>query len=80
MADDEISLPKATVGKVIKGFLDGRVSCSSEAQELIVECCLEFIKSFLSDSRLISSEANEVSTLANKNVILPEHIIAALKY
>lgn len=48
MADDEISLPKATVGKVIKGFLDGRVTCSNEAQELIVECCLEFIKSCLS--------------------------------
>ncbi|KAI0699402.1 histone-fold-containing protein [Cytidiella melzeri] len=70
--DDDISLPKATVSKMIAEYLPEDVSCARETRDLIIECCVEFI-------HLISSEANEICEQESKKTIAPDHIITALK-
>lgn len=70
--DDELSLPKATVSKMISELLPNEVTCSKETRDLIIECCVEFI-------HLISSEANEICEQESKKTIAPDHIITALK-
>ncbi|KAJ7068094.1 TATA binding protein-associated phosphoprotein [Mycena amicta] len=70
--DDDLSLPKATVAKMISELLPNDVVCAKETRDLVIECCVEFI-------HLISSEANEICEQESKKTIAPEHIISALK-
>ncbi|KAJ7228852.1 histone-fold-containing protein [Mycena pura] len=70
--DDDLSLPKATVAKMITELLPNDVVCAKETRDLVIECCVEFI-------HLISSEANEICESESKKTIAPEHIISALK-
>ncbi|KII95783.1 hypothetical protein PLICRDRAFT_34730 [Plicaturopsis crispa FD-325 SS-3] len=70
--DEDLSLPKATVAKMISELLPNDVTCAKETRDLIIECCVEFI-------HLISSEANEICETESKKTIAPEHIIGALK-
>jgi len=70
--DDDLSLPKATVAKMIQDLLPNDIVCAKETRDLVIECCVEFI-------HLISSEANEICEQESKKTIAPEHIIAALK-
>ncbi|KAF9468957.1 histone-fold-containing protein [Collybia nuda] len=69
--DDDLSLPKATVAKMISDLLPSDVVCAKETRDLVIECCVEFI-------HLISSEANEICEGESKKTIAPEHIIGAL--
>lgn len=69
--DNDVSLPKATIGKMVKECLPPDARVPNETLELIIECCTEFVQ-------LLSSEANEVSGKQNKATILPEHVIKAL--
>ncbi|EIW61852.1 histone-fold-containing protein [Trametes versicolor FP-101664 SS1] len=71
-SDEDLSLPKATVTKMIAELLPNDVTCAKETRDLIIECCVEFI-------HLISSEANEICEQESKKTIAPEHIISALK-
>uniref|UniRef100_A0A0D3GZR8 Transcription factor CBF/NF-Y/archaeal histone domain-containing protein n=1 Tax=Oryza barthii TaxID=65489 RepID=A0A0D3GZR8_9ORYZ len=43
-----------------------------DAQDLLVECCVEFIN-------LLSSESNEVCSREDKKTIAPEHVLRALQ-
>jgi len=70
--DEDLSLPKATVAKMITDLLPNDVTCAKETRDLVIECCVEFI-------HLISSEANEICDQESKKTIAPEHIISALK-
>jgi len=70
--DDDLSLPKATVAKMISELLPSDIVCAKETRDLVIECCVEFI-------HLISSEANEICEQESKKTIAPEHIISALK-
>jgi histone H3/H4 len=70
--NDELSLPKATVGKIIQEMLPQNVACSKESRDLLADCCVEFI-------HLVSSEANGLCEKENKKTITPEHIEEALK-
>ncbi|KAF7776379.1 transcriptional regulator family: Histone-like TF [Agaricus bisporus var. burnettii] len=70
--DDDLSLPKATVSKMIAELLPNDIVCAKETRDLVIECCVEFI-------HLISSEANEICEQESKKTIAPEHIISALK-
>ncbi|KAF9816306.1 hypothetical protein IEO21_04171 [Rhodonia placenta] len=72
-SDEDLSLPKATVAKMIAELLPRDVSCAKETRDLVIECCVEFI-------HLISSEANEICEKESKKTIAPEHIISALKH
>ncbi|GAA5981714.1 hypothetical protein JCM11641_004223 [Rhodosporidiobolus odoratus] len=70
--DDDVSLPKATVAKLIAELLPQGFSASKEVKDLICECCKEFVLT-------ISSEANEICEKESKKTISPEHIVNALK-
>lgn len=69
---DDVSLPKATMTKIIKEMLPPDVRVAKDAQDLLVECCVEFIN-------LISSESNEICSKDEKRTIAPEHVLRALE-
>ncbi|KAI0897236.1 histone-fold-containing protein [Annulohypoxylon nitens] len=72
--NDDLSLPKATVQKIVSEILPSSsgVSFSKEARDLLIECCVEFIT-------LVSSEANEISEKEAKKTIACDHITKALE-
>ncbi|PNS15815.1 negative cofactor 2 complex subunit beta [Sphaceloma murrayae] len=72
--NDDLSLPKATVQKIINEVLSGDhgMSFAKESRDLLIECCVEFIT-------MISSEANEIAEKDAKKTIACEHITKALE-
>ncbi|TYJ58869.1 hypothetical protein B9479_000301 [Cryptococcus floricola] len=70
--DDDVSLPKATVLKIIQELLPDEISASKEAKDVIFDCCTEWIK-------LISTQSNMVCEASSKKTISPEHVVEALK-
>lgn len=69
---DDLSLPKATVQKIISEILPPDLAFAKEARDLLIDCCVEFIT-------LISSEANDIAEREAKKTIAAEHVIRALK-
>ena len=69
--DDELSLPKATVQKLISEILPKDITCAKDTRDLLIECCVEFI-------HLLSTESNEVCEKDAKKTIAPEHVLKAL--
>jgi len=72
MEKEAKSLPKITINKIIKESLPEEVKCTADSQQLILQCCMEFLQ-------LISSEANDICNKHNKKVIVPDHILMALQ-
>ncbi|KAF8322276.1 histone-fold-containing protein [Clavulina sp. PMI_390] len=70
--DEELTLPRATVTKLINDVLPQDMTCSRETRDLIIECCIEFI-------HLVSSQANEICDKESRKTISPEHIMTALE-
>ncbi|ORY28471.1 histone-fold-containing protein [Naematelia encephala] len=70
--DDDVGLPKATVFKLIQEMLPPDIACSKEAKDVIVECCVEWVK-------LISTQSNTICDESSKKTISPEHVIEALR-
>ncbi|KAL9138101.1 MAG: hypothetical protein Q9175_000669 [Cornicularia normoerica] len=75
--NDDLSLPKATVQKIITEILatndsESSITFARDARDLLIDCCVEFIT-------LISSEANEIAEREAKKTIATEHIDKALK-
>ncbi|KAF3901950.1 hypothetical protein ABW21_db0209888 [Orbilia brochopaga] len=68
---DDLSLPKATVQKIISEILPSDLAFAKDARDLLIECCVEFIT-------LISSEANEIAEKEAKKTIASEHVVKAL--
>ncbi|KAG9160053.1 hypothetical protein Leryth_005782 [Lithospermum erythrorhizon] len=58
--------------KIIKEMLPPDVRVARDAQDLIIDCCVEFIN-------LISSESNEVCSREERKTIAPEHVLKALQ-
>lgn len=69
---EDASLPKATMTKIIKEMLPPDVRVARDAQDLLIECCVEFIN-------LVSSESNDVCNKEEKRTIAPEHVLKALE-
>ena len=69
--DEELSLPKATIQKLIQDYLPNDMSCAKDTRDLLIECCVEFI-------HLVSSEANEACEKDSKKTIAPDHVVKAL--
>ncbi|KAF2724900.1 CBF/NF-Y family transcription factor [Polychaeton citri CBS 116435] len=79
---DDLSLPKATVQKIINEVLAARaqqegdgtqpMSFAKETRDLLIECCVEFIT-------MLTSEANEIAEKDAKKTIAHEHISKALE-
>ncbi len=74
LANDDLSLPKATVQKIVSEILPSStgIAFSKEARDVLIECCVEFIT-------LVSSEANEISEKEAKKTIACDHITKALE-
>ncbi|KAF2747380.1 histone-fold-containing protein [Sporormia fimetaria CBS 119925] len=72
--NDDLSLPKATVQKIINEILtnDAGITFAKDSRDLLIECCVEFIT-------LISSQANEIAEKEAKKTIACEHVKAALE-
>ncbi|KAG0172088.1 negative cofactor 2 transcription regulator complex subunit ncb2 [Apophysomyces sp. BC1034] len=70
--DDDLSLPKATVQKLINEMMPDDVVCAKDTRDLLIDCCVEFI-------HLIASEANEICERETKKTIAGEHVVAALQ-
>ncbi|KAF2761366.1 putative CBF/NF-Y family transcription factor [Pseudovirgaria hyperparasitica] len=72
--NDELSLPKATVQKIITEILnkDSGTAFAKDTRDVLIECCVEFIT-------LISSEANEIAEKEAKKTIACEHVTKALE-
>lgn len=68
--DDELSIPRASLNKMIKELIPN-IRVANDARELILNCCTEFI-------HLVSSEANDICNKQQKKTISPEHVLAAL--
>ncbi|TPX33909.1 hypothetical protein SmJEL517_g03389 [Synchytrium microbalum] len=71
-ADDDLSLPKSTVNKLIQELMPDGLSCAKETRDVLADICTEFI-------HMLSMEANEISEKEGRKTINPEHVIAALK-
>ncbi|KAJ1930593.1 negative cofactor 2 transcription regulator complex subunit ncb2, partial [Linderina pennispora] len=70
--DDELSLPRATVYKLIGEMLPSDITCAKDTRDLLIDCCNEFI-------HLIASESNEICEKEAKKTIAAEHVLQALK-
>ncbi|CAE7213834.1 hypothetical protein P3342_012608 [Pyrenophora teres f. teres] len=72
--NDDLSLPKATVQKIVQDILASEpgMTFAKDSRDLLIECCVEFIT-------LISSEANEIAEKDAKKTIACEHVKAALE-
>jgi len=68
--DDELSIPRAALNKMIKELVPN-VRVATDARELIMACCTEFI-------HVLSSEANDLCERQQKKTISAEHILTAL--
>ncbi|XP_022918911.1 protein Dr1 [Onthophagus taurus] len=69
--DDELTLPRASINKMIKELVP-HVRIANEARELVLNCCTEFI-------HLLSSEANDICNQLHKKTISAQHIFSALE-
>lgn len=65
--DDELTLPRASVNKMIKDALPN-IRVANDVREMIMNCCTEFI-------HLVSSEANQVCMAQQKKTINAEHLL-----
>ncbi|XP_076892131.1 protein Dr1 homolog [Bidens hawaiensis] len=71
-AKEDASLPKATMTKIVKEMLPPDVRVARDTQDLLIDCCVEFIN-------LVSSESNEVCSREDRKTIAPEHVLKALE-
>ena len=70
--DEDLTLPKATLSKLIQELLPSPMTITKDCKDLFGDLCIEFI-------HLVSSEANEVCDSSNKKTISGEHVLQALK-
>ena len=69
---EDVTLPRATVQKIISEILDPDYTFSKEARDMIIKSGIEFIM-------ILSSMASEMAEQESKKTIAPEHVIKALE-
>ncbi|CCD23791.1 negative cofactor 2 transcription regulator complex subunit NCB2 NDAI_0C01300 [Naumovozyma dairenensis CBS 421] len=72
MDSEDVTLPRATVQKMISEVLDSDLSFGKEGREIIIQSGVEFIM-------ILSSMASEMAENEAKKTIAPEHVIKALE-
>ncbi|ODV73129.1 negative cofactor 2 transcription regulator complex subunit NCB2 [Cyberlindnera jadinii NRRL Y-1542] len=70
--NEELTLPKATVQKIISEVLPSELTFSKEARDVVIECCIEFIM-------ILSDQSNEIAEKDAKKTIASDHVIGALR-
>ncbi|KAK7203633.1 histone-fold-containing protein [Myxozyma melibiosi] len=71
-SSEDLSLPKATVQKIVSEIIPSDLVFSRDARDALIECCVEFIG-------LISTQANDIAENETKKTIASEHVIKALQ-
>ncbi|ODQ81595.1 hypothetical protein BABINDRAFT_159868 [Babjeviella inositovora NRRL Y-12698] len=69
--NDDLSLPKATVQKIISEIIPPELSFSKDAREALIECCIEFIM-------ILATESNDIAEKEAKKTIASDHVVKAL--
>lgn len=69
---EDLSLPKATVQKIIGEILPKDIAVSKEAREAITSCSIEFIM-------ILSSQLNDIAEKEAKKTIASDHVVKALE-
>ncbi|KAK9313852.1 histone-fold-containing protein [Lipomyces starkeyi] len=72
LSSDDLSLPKATVQKIVSEIIPPDLVFSRETRDALIECCVEFIG-------LISTQSNDIAEGEAKKTIASEHVIKALQ-
>ncbi|KAG5365454.1 Negative cofactor 2 complex subunit beta [Yarrowia sp. C11] len=70
--NDDLSLPKATVQKIVSEIIPSDLAFAKDTRDVLIECCIEFIM-------MLSTESNEIAEKESKKTIAPEHVIKALQ-
>ncbi|EGV66743.1 histone-fold-containing protein [Yamadazyma tenuis ATCC 10573] len=71
-AGEDLSLPKATVQKILSEILPKDIAVSKEAREAITECSIEFIM-------ILSTQSNDIAEKEAKKTIASDHVVKALE-
>ncbi|KAM0688333.1 negative cofactor 2 transcription regulator complex subunit ncb2 [Conglomerata obtusa] len=71
MNDEEVSLPKATIDKIISESLKGKPALK-DVKDIVMQCAIEFV-------HLITSEANELCEKECRKTITHDHVYKALE-
>ncbi|CCC71544.1 hypothetical protein NCAS_0H02340 [Naumovozyma castellii] len=69
---EDVTLPKATVQKIISEVLDSDLTFGKEGREIIIQSGVEFIM-------ILSAMASEMAENEAKKTIAPEHVLKALE-
>lgn len=73
MSDNEdLSLPRATIQKILTEILPNDTCLTKEAREALIECCIVFIM-------IVATESNDIAEHDLKKTISTDHVLAALK-
>ena len=69
---EDLSLPKATVQKIINEILPKDIGIAKEAREAMTECSIEFIM-------MLSTQLNDIAEKEAKKTIASDHVVKALE-
>lgn len=69
---EDLSLPKATVQKILSEIVPKDIAVSKDAREAITECSIEFIM-------ILSTQSNDIAEKEAKKTIASDHVIKALE-
>lgn len=73
MSDNEdLSLPRATVQKILTEILPNDTCFTKEAREALIECCINFIM-------IVATESNDIAEQELKKTISTDHVISSLR-
>mmetsp|Transcript_2615 Transcript_2615/g.9491 ORF Transcript_2615/g.9491 Transcript_2615/m.9491 type:complete len:144 (-) Transcript_2615:1385-1816(-) len=70
--ENEVTLPRNTVVRTLKDMLPPEIKMSKEAQDLVQQCCQEYI-------HLLGSEANEICEGEQRNMVQPDDVLRAIQ-
>lgn len=69
--DSEISLPRATVSKLIEEKLPPLGRMSTNSKDLIIQLCMTFLNTLAAKSNIVCGQRN-------KKTVCPDHVIDAM--
>lgn len=72
MSEEDLSLPRATVQKILTEILPNDVSFTKEAREALIDCCISFIM-------IVATESNDIAENDLKKTISTDHIVQAVE-
>jgi histone H3/H4 len=70
--NEELSLPRATVQKILSEILPNDTCFTKEAREALIECCINFIM-------IVATESNDIAEQDLKKTISTDHVIRAIE-